>query len=256
MKFHVPAWAALGLMLATLGCGNNTPVSPIVMPSGTPIPSSGPFQPGLGFTGSCPTGLTGDFVTNCALCFHGRLLNFGGQPVCHFREEVVARPYLSNGLPIPVLSPNDPSGPEAWPVYPAFSGQLGSYPITLQRGFHLEFSGSGRWDFATSGAFNVGFCRNNDFTGARRSVRGSPFRPGPIVNPENGMPEELFGSDGIEAFPLGEGMGDRIVANNGVLRIGFNVPSVGISRGCFETDDLRFTISGCVNSAWVVVPCR
>lgn len=240
-----------------IGCGNNNPpTSSVVLPSGAAVVPGAPFYPGLGFTGSCPSGPTGDFNTNCALCFHGVPASLAGQPICQFKEQVAAMPYATPGAPpIPILSPSAPAGPQAWPVYSlatwGSATQPGNYPIALKQGFRLGFSGSGRWDFATTGSWSS-LCRANDFTGARDGRKKGTHV---VINPENGQPEALFASDGIEAFILGERMPSRVVNHDGVLRVGFNVPAMGITHGCAEFSELRFTVSGCVNTAWAAVPC-
>jgi hypothetical protein len=259
---------AAGAAYVATGCGNGSP-PPIITPTPSAQSLIGPLTPGVGITGNCAAAQP-TFPATCSQCFNGVMTSVGNAAICEFQQEVLVTPsgnLVPGGLALPILEPQAPAGPLAWPVYARLSFGSGVVPgnraIAVKRGYKLSFSGSGRWDFSKNQDFGT-LCRKNDLRGTREhesTVSGAHRRDSdndnrvPVLNPENGLPEALYATDGTETFVLGDEMSERVVNNNGVLRIGFNVPPSGITYSCVEFDKLSFTISGCVDATLNAVAC-
>jgi hypothetical protein len=236
MKF---LFLALALVAMPSGCGKAPDPASV-----TAQTTTGTLTPAWGITGSCATqAYSSDFATNCQACFGGSITTANGAKVCRIYSHLSATPYpTSYALNYPVLTPEDPAAAMAWPVY----ASSGMYPVTLKKGFTLSYTGTGGWDY--NYAWYGTTCSKVHLDGTKDGV--------PYVTAANGLGSALYGSDGTQTFLMGSSVSNHVIQADGVLRVGFNVDPVQITKACSPSIWMNLTIIGCLDTSYNSVACQ
>lgn len=229
------------LSLTAVGCGKSDSTQP---PTVVSVP--GPVTPGNG----CPAGQYKIAEGVCAATFEQACASAGGlivgNQIC--RTEKAWVNYSFSGLGwYPRLTSGDPLGYSALPVF------------NVRAGDTLNYSGTGKWGSINShewrwGPFYVVLSSPFHNTCGQVAINGMDEDGDVLTYPDvGGLPAGLVASDGVETFPLGYSVSNKIIQHTGVLKIGFNTP---YDPGSCATAFIRYIrVSHCENTAGGTVTC-